>query len=94
MEPSWRAQSGRGMLQRVWDGEAVIYDPFAGSTHHLDSFTTAVLGCLSSEPASAESIALCLSAELDAGSQADILAAVQEALAKLRQMDLIQPADS
>jgi PqqD family protein of HPr-rel-A system len=93
MEQTWSAQSDRGILQRTWDGEAVIYDPVAGSTHYLDSISAAVLGSLSTEPASAESIARSLLADFNADSVADVLAAVQAALAKLRQMGLIQPAD-
>jgi PqqD family protein of HPr-rel-A system len=81
------------VLQRSWSGEAVAYDPASGSTHYLDSVAAAVLACLGEQPASVASIARSLLSQFDGESEADVLAAVREALAKLRQMGLIQPAD-
>ena len=94
MESSWSTRSERAVLQRIWGGEAVIYDPVAGNTYYLDSLSTAVLGCLTGKPASAESVARSLQAKFDTDSEADFLAAVQEALAKFHDMNLIQPANS
>lgn len=89
----WSVQLTRAMLRRIWDGEAVVYDPVSGSTHYLDSVAAAVLDRLSARPASAASVSRSLLAEFNADCEADMLAAVQDALAKLRQMDLIQSAD-
>lgn len=93
MTTSWTARPENDRLQRLWDGEAVIYDPRSGSTHYLDSVALAVLDRLRVEPASADEIARALCTELDAESEIDVLAAVRKTLANLRQMDLIRPAD-
>jgi PqqD family protein of HPr-rel-A system len=81
------------MLRRDWDDEAVIYDVIAGTTHFIDSVAAAVLGCLSAQPVAAASIARSLLPQFEPESEADLLAAVRESLAKLQQMGLIQPVD-
>ncbi len=93
MPTIWSVHPTRAALRRTWDGEAVVYDPVSGSTHYLDPVAAAVVGRLSASPASAASVSRSLLSEFDAGGEADLLAAVQDALAKLRQMDLIEPAD-
>lgn len=93
VKETWSARPERDRLRREWDGEAVIYDPLAGDTHYLDSIAAVVLDHLRAKPASAETLARLLGPGFEADSEADVLAAVQEALAKLRQMDLIRPAD-
>lgn len=93
MNTKWRTQLKRDRVHREWDGEAVVYDPLSGSTHYLDSISVAVLDRLRAEPASAEEVTRALCTEFDADSEIDVLAAVRETLANLRQMDLIRPAD-
>lgn len=88
----WIARPERRAGQCTWDGESVIYDAVSGNTHYLEPVSATILRHLSAKPASAASICRSLRSEFDADSEADFLAAVQEVLAKLRQMDLIQPA--
>jgi PqqD family protein of HPr-rel-A system len=77
-------------MQRTWGDETVVYDPLAGSTHLLDPVAVAVLDALSVGCGSVTSITQSLLTEFEADSEADVLAAVQVALAKLRDIGLVQ----
>lgn len=80
-------------MQRNWGNETVVYDPPSGDTHLLDPVAAAILDRLRTSDASATAIAESLLAEFNADSEEDVLAAVQAALAKLRDIGLVQSTE-
>ena len=93
MESTWGLCRGRGLMQRTWGNEVVVYDPRSGNTHLLDPVATAVLQHLNVSDRSAAAIAECLLTEFEADSEEDVLAAVHAALAKLQEIGLVQSAE-
>lgn len=91
-DPEWTRRRDRGVLTRTWGDELVVYDSRSGSTHLLDPLSTAVLAYLQERDGSASAISRALLAEFDADSEEDALAAVRSTLAKLRDLNLVQPA--
>ena len=89
----WVLCRGRSLLQRTWDEEAVVYDPFSGSTHLLDPVAAAVLHTLSAGDGSVTSITQSLLAEFEADSEEDVLASVHASLAKLQDIGLARSAE-
>jgi PqqD family protein of HPr-rel-A system len=88
----WRVARPASLELRRWDGETLVYDPFPGSTHLLDPVSSAVLDCLITADSSAREIARTLVADFGTEAEQDVLEAVQAALARLREADLIRSA--
>jgi PqqD family protein of HPr-rel-A system len=86
----WRLTPGQALASREWDGEAVLYNDLSGSTHLLDGAALDLLFALRDEPADAAALADHLAEHFDAGDD-DLVARIDEMLAALAGLDLIEP---
>jgi PqqD family protein of HPr-rel-A system len=77
-------------MYRTWGDETVVYDPLSGNTHLIDPVAAAVLDHLARSSGSVTALAGLLLGEFDADCEADVLAAVHAALAKLRDIGLVR----
>ena len=98
----WRVSSYLQLKWRDWDGEYVIYNVAAGTTHQLDAFSAAVLRLLEGRSAEASAKASAkvsakaseISAELESDypdpSNGASVARVQAILNQLHRLDLVE----
>ncbi|WP_322402100.1 HPr-rel-A system PqqD family peptide chaperone [Massilia luteola] len=86
----WRLTPGQALACREWDGEAVLYNDLSGSTHLLDGAALDLLLALRDEPADAATLAGRLAERFDAGDD-DLVSLIDEMLAALAGLDLIEP---
>ena len=84
----WRLTPGQALASREWDGEAVLYNDLSGNTHLLDGAAIDLLQALRDRPDTAaglaERLADCFEAE------GDLVAAIDDMLAALAGLDLIE----
>ena len=86
----WRLTPGQALAGREWDGEAVLYNDLSGSTHLLDGAALDLLHALRDQPADAAMLAGRLAERFDAGDD-DLVSLIDEMLAALAGLDLIEP---
>ncbi len=86
----WRLTPGQVLACREWDGEAVLYNDLSGNTHLLDGAALDLLFALRDEPADAAGLAGRLADRFDAGDD-DLVSLIDEMLAALAGLDLIEP---
>jgi PqqD family protein of HPr-rel-A system len=81
---------------RNWDDVSVHYDAQTGDTHLIDPFATELLRRLEAGPKTSDELAAALAADFDFAAEDDIPALTATALAKLRELGMIDvvPVDS
>jgi len=79
----------RSSVSRHWSGETVIFDTRTGDTHLLDPFSSELLRRLEAGPKSSDELAAALAADFDFAPEDDIPALTAGALAKLRELGMI-----
>jgi len=91
--PIWRLAPGQRLVHRCHDGECVLFNDLSGATHLVDDITLGLLQALAEAPQSASDLAG------DAGDPAapdpdpDTLAALDELLAGLAALYLIEAVE-
>jgi len=86
----WRLVPGQSLNCREWDGEAVLYNDVAGSTHLLEAAALDVLDALRAGPFDAATLAARLAAQLDAEG-GELVSLIEEMLVALARLDLVEP---
>ncbi len=86
----WRVVPGQSLAFREWDGEAVLYNDLSGNTHLLDGGAVEVLLALRPGPLDAATLAARLADRFDADGDA-LPAAIEDMLAELARLDLVEP---
>ena len=87
--PIWRLAPGQRLQYRCWDGECVLYNDLSGDTHLLDEFALALLEQLQRAPPAAAQLAAAFGLDPDAADPADDAAVLQEVLADLVALHLV-----
>ncbi len=91
MSPSgWRLASGFDPIHKGWSGETLLYDRFSGDTHVLDDVCMAIIELLAKGPLSEVLILKEIVQCLDVGSGIDLDLVVQQRLAALVQLNILQ----
>jgi PqqD family protein of HPr-rel-A system len=86
----WHVVPGQSLAFREWDGEAVLYNDLSGSTHLLDGAAIDVLQALRPAPATAAALAAALAERFEC-DPAELPALIDELLASLAGLDLVEP---
>jgi PqqD family protein of HPr-rel-A system len=86
----WRVMPGQRLAFREWDGEAVLYNDLSGSTHLLDGAALDLLQVLREGPADSAALAGLLAERFDAGDD-DLASLIDDMLANLARLDLVEP---
>jgi PqqD family protein of HPr-rel-A system len=88
----WQVVPGQSLAFREWEGEAVLYNDLSGSTHLLDGAAVDLLYALRERPADNAALASQLADRFGAGAaDAGFLAEIDEMLAALARLDLVEP---
>jgi PqqD family protein of HPr-rel-A system len=90
MVRSWRVCPGQALHCREWDDEVVLYNDLSGSTHLLDGAAFDLLLTLQVQPADPVTLAATLADRFDADG-ADLAAVIDDMLAALGRLDLVEP---
>jgi len=86
----WRIPSGQRLLFEDFDDGIVVFDALVGSTHLLNVTAAETLAIIEAEPGlAAQAIHARLLARLDVGADSLALAAVDELLWRLEDLNLI-----
>jgi PqqD family protein of HPr-rel-A system len=88
---AWRIAPGQTLRRREWQGEHVLYNDLSGDTHLLPDSTVHLLLALQQAPAAAPALAAVLAAEFEADEGEIDAAAVEELLAELAALALVEP---
>lgn len=90
--PIWRLVPGQRLVHRCHDGECVLFNDLTGDTHLLGQDVLDVLGLLREMPQAAAQMAAALGADpqSDPGAGASILAELDELLADLAALSLVE----
>jgi PqqD family protein of HPr-rel-A system len=86
----WRVTPGQTLHCREWDDEVVLYNDLSGSTHLLDGAALDLLQTLQAQPADSATLATTLAERFDADG-ADLAAVIDDMLAALGRLDLVEP---
>ena len=88
----WQVVPGQLLAFREWEGEAVLYNDLSGSTHLLDGAAVDLLCALRERPARGAVLASQLADRFGADADdAGFLAEIDEMLAALARLDLVEP---
>ncbi len=88
----WQVVPGQLLAFREWEGEAVLYNDLSGSTHLLDGAAVDLLCALRERPAGGAVLASQLADRFGADADdAGFLAEIDEMLAALARLDLVEP---
>jgi PqqD family protein of HPr-rel-A system len=80
-------------LLKRWGDEAVVYDARSGDTHYLPPLTFALYETCRAHPGyTADELATGVAARLNTAQTVEFLALVDDALASLRKIGLLQSA--
>ena len=79
-------------MLRVWAGEAAAYDTLSGNSHLLEPLFTELLRRLEAGPKTSDELAAALAADFDFAPEDDVPALTAGALAKLRELGMIDLA--
>jgi PqqD family protein of HPr-rel-A system len=86
---TYRLATENGLVWRAWDGEIVVLNEASGDTHRLDLFASAAFEALLEAPADAPALARRLAAELGVDDDGQLGAALEGALAKFAELELL-----
>lgn len=88
----WQVVPGQSLVFREWEGEAVLYNDVSGSTHLLDGAAIDLLNALRDRPADSAALAAQLAGRFGAAADdADFLAEIDDMLAALARLELVEP---
>jgi PqqD family protein of HPr-rel-A system len=85
----YRLAVENGLVWRAWDGEIVLLNEASGDTHRLDLFASGAFEALLEAPADAPTLARRLAEELGVPNDARIETAVNGALTKFADLNLL-----
>jgi PqqD family protein of HPr-rel-A system len=86
----WRVVPGQSLAFREWEGEAVLFNDLSGNTHLLDGGAIDLLQALRPAPADAATLAARLAGQFEADGD-DLSAVIEDMLATLAGLDLVEP---
>lgn len=86
----WRVVPGQSLAFREWDQEAVLYNDLSGNTHLIDGLGIDLLLALRDSPADAATLSARLAGQVDADA-GELSAAIEDMLAGLAALDLVEP---
>lgn len=89
---SWRLTPGQHLLHRCWDGECALYNDLTGDTHLVDDFALALLLLLRDAPMPATLLAQSLLEASTPTPDAPADDPLQDVLADLAALNLIEAA--
>ena len=89
---AWRAARAE-LAWRVWDGDAVVFNPLTGHTHLLDAFAARILVHVGAAPTTAATIAGRLEQEIGLALAPEVTATVEPALERLTRLGLVEQVD-
>lgn len=87
----WRVTAGYAVSSHPWEDGYTAFHSGSGDTHLLDQFTGEVLSCLLRQPLSLEELARCITGNASAELDDDSAQALDNALASLQRVYLIEP---
>ena len=88
----WRLSVAPPLPLRVWEGEAVVYNPLSGDTHFLDVLTGELLRVIMAGPATVATLRQAAATFLEVTDDERLGGHVGQALAALDELGLIEPA--
>jgi PqqD family protein of HPr-rel-A system len=90
---AWRA-ARTGLAWRVWDGDAVVFNPLTGHTHLLDAFAAQILTHVGEMPTTAGAVAGRLEQEVGLALAPEVIATVEPALERLSRLGLVERVEA
>jgi PqqD family protein of HPr-rel-A system len=90
--PNWRVPPDSVFHWREWDAEYVVYHENSGDTHRLNAVGARALKCLIDRPMAVPELTGRVADELGLARSADFSATIDDLLARLRDLGLIEPA--
>lgn len=94
MSPSdsaWRVAVGYAIFNNAWEDGYTAFHSGSGDTHLLDHLTGEVLSCLLRQPLSLDGLVRCITGKASAELDDDSAQAIDNALASLQRVYLIEP---
>lgn len=88
---AWRVPVDGTLPLRDWNGDCVVYNPLTGSTHVLDIVAGEVLKVIMAGPATSPELCRHVAAFLDVPNDTQTGDSVDEILAALDALGLIEP---
>ena len=89
--PTWRLLQPEGLAWRCWDDEYVVFHPWSGMTHYLDTTAGAVFEILLDHPATVRHLAAALAEQVDVHVTDSLGAVVQQVLRRFDEVGLAEP---
>jgi len=87
--PLWRVHGCDPQSIKVWAEDTVVFNALSGQSHVLNTLAGEILLRLLEHPADREALAAQLSATLETPIDADLRAAIDNALAEMDELGLI-----
>ena len=88
----WTPISGYSPQILRWEGEYIVFNPFSGKTHYLDTVASRVLMAVLQGPSSIEDVSRGVAGFLEVDDGRELRGLVAETLARLDELGLIEPA--
>ena len=90
----WRVPDKGQLPLRDWNGDYVVYNPLTGNTHVLDIVTGEVLKAIMVAPVTSQELCQRVAEFLDVPNDARAADNVDEILAVLDELGLIEPTEA
>jgi PqqD family protein of HPr-rel-A system len=91
---AWRILAEGQLPLRDWNGDYVVYNPLTGSTHVLDIVSGEVLKAIMAAPRTSRELCRHVADFLDVPNDAHTADNVDEVLAVLDELGLIEPIEA
>jgi PqqD family protein of HPr-rel-A system len=88
----WRLDRRAELHWRCLDDEWVVFEAASGDTHHLDTIAAAVLMCLEADPLDLDGLSEVIASELQVPNRDDLAGRLDDLLAQLQGLGLVEPA--
>ena len=85
--------TGIEFLSVRWDQETVLFDPRSGDTHLLNAMAAAALSALQRGPTDAYELTQHLAGSFEESADDSLASGVEELIAQLVELGLIEPCD-
>jgi PqqD family protein of HPr-rel-A system len=89
--PRWQVAPGYAVRSHAWEDGYTAFHSGSGDTHLLDHLTGEVLSCLLRQPLSLDELARTITGKASAELDNDSAQALDNALASLQRVYLIEP---